>query len=73
MWNVLAQQVMMGMVAFRSRDNADELGYSMDQWPGYAHERMQLVRFLQERRVLNPIVTRASFVVEAGKAGAKPA
>jgi alkaline phosphatase D len=28
----------------------------MDQWPGYAHERMQLVRFLQERRVPNPIV-----------------
>ncbi len=53
-WNVLAQQVMMGMVGFR-RD-AGEPRYSMDQWPGYAHERMRLVRFLQERRVPNPIV-----------------
>jgi alkaline phosphatase D len=55
-WNVLAQQVMMGMVGFRSRDTPNELGYWMDQWPGYAHERMQLARFLQERRVPNPIV-----------------
>jgi alkaline phosphatase D len=56
MWNVLAQQVMMGMVGFRSHEIPNEIGYSMDQWPGYAHERMQLVRFLQERRVPNPIV-----------------
>jgi alkaline phosphatase D len=55
-WNVLAQQVMMGMVGYRSSETASEPGYSMDQWPGYAHERMRVVRFLQERRVLNPIV-----------------
>ena len=28
----------------------------MDQWPGYAAERMALVRFLAERRVPNPVV-----------------
>ena len=53
-WNVLAQQVMMGMVGFRS--DGREPRYSMDQWPGYAWERMRLVRFLQDRRVPNPIV-----------------
>jgi alkaline phosphatase D len=52
-WNVLAQQVMMGMVGF-VRDG--ERRYSMDQWPGYAHERMRLVQFLAERRVPNPVV-----------------
>ncbi len=52
-WNVLAQQVMMALV-----DTApgDERRYSMDQWPGAAHERMELVRFMQERRVANPVV-----------------
>ena len=44
-WNVLAQQVMMGMVGFRPEEG--ELQYSMDQWPGYAHERIELMRFLQ--------------------------
>jgi len=53
-WNVLAQQVMMGMVGFRK--GADGLGYSMDQWPGYAAERAGLLRFLRERRVANPVV-----------------
>ncbi|MBX6311638.1 MAG: alkaline phosphatase D family protein [Isosphaeraceae bacterium] len=53
-WNVLAQQVMMGMVGFASKDG--ELRYSMDQWPGYVHERRELVKFLQERRVPNPVV-----------------
>ncbi|WP_439628270.1 alkaline phosphatase D family protein [Gemmata sp.] len=52
-WNVLAQQVMMGMV---DRSAGDDKRYSMDQWPGYASERMALVRFLAERRVPNPVV-----------------
>jgi alkaline phosphatase D len=52
-WNVLAQQVMMGMVDLARGENRR---YSMDQWPGYAHERMELVRFLAERRVPNPVV-----------------
>lgn len=53
-WNILAQQVMMGLVS-RSRVGT-EPAYSMDQWPGAAYERMQLVNFLAERRVANPIV-----------------
>jgi alkaline phosphatase D len=53
-WNVLAQQVMMGMVHYRS--SSGEAVYSMDQWPGYAHTRIALVKFLAERRVPNPVV-----------------
>lgn len=52
-WNVLAQQVMMGMV---DRGAGESRRYSMDQWPGYAHERMELVKFMAERRVPNPVV-----------------
>jgi alkaline phosphatase D len=52
-WNVLAQQVMMGMVDLSPGENDR---YSMDQWPGAAHERMRLVQFLAERKVLNPVV-----------------
>jgi alkaline phosphatase D len=52
-WNVLAQQVMMGLVG-RSKDG-DAL-YSMDQWPGYVHERKAIVKFLQERAISNPVV-----------------
>jgi alkaline phosphatase D len=52
-WNVLAQQVMMGMNDITS---GPEKNYSMDQWPGYAHERMDLVRYLQMRRISNPVV-----------------
>lgn len=65
-WNVLAQQVMMEMV---NRSNGPDTGkYSMDQWPGYAAERMEIVRFMQERRVANPVV-----LVEAGNPTVKPA
>jgi alkaline phosphatase D len=28
----------------------------MDQWPGYTHERMQLVKFLEDRKIANPVV-----------------
>jgi alkaline phosphatase D len=52
-WNVLAQQVMMGMV---DQAPGDDRRYSMDQWPGCAHERMRLVEFLADRRVPNPVV-----------------
>ena len=54
-WNVLAQQVMMGMVALSVVVRRDGV-YSMDQWPGYAHERIELVKFLADRRVPNPVV-----------------
>ncbi len=52
-WNVLAQQVLMAMVHSQS---GDEHGYPMDKWPGYTHDRMQLVKFLREREVSNPVV-----------------
>jgi alkaline phosphatase D len=54
-WNVLAQQVMMGMV-HRHNDKEDIDTYSMDQWPGAAHERMDLVKFMAENKVANPVV-----------------
>ncbi|MCA9187318.1 MAG: alkaline phosphatase D family protein [Planctomycetales bacterium] len=54
LWNVLAQQVMMGMVGFPNQDSP--LVYSMDQWPGYASERMELMQFMADRRVPNPVV-----------------
>jgi alkaline phosphatase D len=53
-WNVLAQQVMMGMVGGSRGDS--ELRYSMDQWPGYAAERMSLMQFLKDRQISNPVV-----------------
>ena len=52
-WNILAQQVMMGMVGFPGGTGKS---YSMDQWPGYAHERMELVKFMADRKVSNPVV-----------------
>lgn len=52
-WNVLAQQVMMGMV---DTDAGKERRYSMDQWPGYMHERRQILEFLARQRISNPIV-----------------
>ncbi len=52
-WNLLAQQVMMGMVDVFP---GSERKYSMDQWPSAAHERIELVKFLAERQVPNPIV-----------------
>ncbi|TWT67167.1 alkaline phosphatase D family protein [Allorhodopirellula solitaria] len=57
-WNVLAQQVMMGMVDRNSgsKAGADTPNYSMDQWPGYSYERMQLMHFLAERKISNPVV-----------------
>ena len=54
-WHVLAQQVMMGMVGFPTKPDQD-LRYSMDQWPGYAHERAELLRFLAQKQIANPIV-----------------
>lgn len=54
-WNILAQQVMMGLVSFPNREGEPRV-YSMDQWPGYAQERRRLLEFLVERRVPNPVV-----------------
>lgn len=52
-WNILAQQVMMGLVNLAPSPTKR---YSMDQWPGYAYERMKLMKFIAERKIPNPIV-----------------
>jgi alkaline phosphatase D len=52
-WNVIPQQVMMGMV---DRTPGPERKYSMDQWPSSASERMALVKFMADRKVKNPVV-----------------
>ena len=54
-WNVLTQQVMMGMVN-RQRSDGKAAIYSMDQWPGYSAEKMAIMRFLKERSISNPVV-----------------
>lgn len=77
-WNVLAQQVMMGLVGFpppapkageaveAAATRGDQRRFSMDQWSGYLHERAELLQFLAARKVGNPIVLtgdiHASFV-----------
>ncbi|MCI0335102.1 MAG: alkaline phosphatase D family protein [Planctomycetes bacterium] len=52
-WNVLAQQVMMAMVGLVA---GEDQGYSMEKWPGYAHERGRLIQFLADRQISNPVV-----------------
>ncbi len=52
-WNVLAQQVMFAMVEIHLKDRS---GFSMDQWPGAAHERVALMKFIADRKVPNPVV-----------------
>ena len=53
-WNVLAQQVMMGMMI--PNGSTSNPIYSMDQWPGYAAERTELMQFILDRKVSNPVV-----------------
>jgi alkaline phosphatase D len=52
-WNVLASQIIMARV---DRTVGPGESYSMDQWPGYEMNRRRLLRFLDERKVTNPIV-----------------
>src|SRR5947208_15824052 len=52
-WNVLAQQVMMGMVDHAA---GPQHRYSMDQWCAAARERMDLVQWIADRQVANPVV-----------------
>lgn len=54
-WNVLTQQVMMGMVNRQRKDGKAAI-YSMDQWPGYSAEKMAIMRFLEDRKISNPVV-----------------
>jgi alkaline phosphatase D len=52
-WNVLAQQVMLGMV---DRTPGERRLYAMDQWPGYLDARRRLLEAMHARRVANPVV-----------------
>ncbi|TWU58763.1 Alkaline phosphatase D precursor [Rubripirellula tenax] len=52
-WNVLAQQVMMGRA---DRKAGDGIAYSMDQWPGYEVPRRRLMQFLHDQQIRNPVV-----------------
>lgn len=54
-WNLLAQQVMMGLVSRFDSDKGEPM-YSMDQWASYEHERNELLQFMAERKVANPVV-----------------
>ena len=54
-WNVFAQQVMMGMVN-RERNLKRPPSYSMDQWPGYTAERMEIMQFCDQHKISNPVV-----------------
>lgn len=58
-WNVVAQQVMMGMIGRPAGPKApqpEEELYGMDSWCGYVSERMEMARYLQERKISNPVV-----------------
>lgn len=52
-WNVVAQQVLMAKIDFQRGDG--EL-LSMDQWSGYEACRNRVLRFLDERKIGNPVV-----------------
>lgn len=52
-WNVLAQQVMMGRVDFKA---GDTVTHSMDQWPGYEANRQRLLQFWRDHQIANPVV-----------------
>jgi alkaline phosphatase D len=55
-WNLLANQVAMCMIARARPEHPDVDYYGMDQWPAYAHERMELVQFIADHKVANPVV-----------------
>jgi alkaline phosphatase D len=52
-WNVLAQQVMFAPV---DRRPGEEVGMSMDQWPGYEANRRRLLSFFDEAKIPNAVV-----------------
>lgn len=54
-WNILAQQVMMALVN-RKTDGDDAAAYSMDQWPGYAAERKNLLEHIRDHKISNAVV-----------------
>jgi len=52
-WNVLAQQVMMARVDFKSGPDEE---ISMDKWAGYEADRRRLLRRFRDRNTVNPVV-----------------
>jgi alkaline phosphatase D len=57
-WNVLAQQVMMGMVDF---ERGDRRRFYSDAWPAYMSERRRLIEFLHDAKINNPVVLTGDF------------
>jgi alkaline phosphatase D len=57
-WNVMAQQVMMANIDF---ETGSKLRYYADGWPAYPTERRQLLEFLQDAKVSNPVVLTGDF------------
>jgi alkaline phosphatase D len=51
-WNVLTQQIMIARV---DRKPGQEIGYSMDQWPGYEANRQRVLKYFAEHPKLNPV------------------
>jgi alkaline phosphatase D len=52
-WNVLANQVIMAIV---EEQVGPEHKFPMDDWSGYVHERNDLMEFVRDHRIANPIV-----------------
>ena len=52
-WNILAQQV---MVAQLDRIAGEQVGYSMDKWTSSELERRELIRYMGNDEIKNPIV-----------------
>jgi len=52
-WNILAQQV---MVAQLDRIAGEQVGYSMDKWTSSELERRELIRYMGNDDIKNPIV-----------------
>jgi alkaline phosphatase D len=52
-WNVLANQVIMAKI---DRDPGPAEALPLDQWSGYEVPRVRLMKFLGERKPLNPVV-----------------
>jgi alkaline phosphatase D len=53
-WQLVAQQVMLMMLAQR-RPGTAEPSYSMDVWSGYLHSRRRLLRHIADRRMTNVV------------------
>ena len=53
-WNIIAQQVIMAQVDVSTAGPGPIV--DVDKWAGYEHERREILRFLRDRRIANPVV-----------------